>query len=121
MRVLERGQDLVLAAHCTPIGGRIRATTMETVPLRSAPSDQLPAGPRACPYAVETFTLEQVDDHTLLTYTGQLGTDLWRLGERWGDLVAAKWVAVVAAAFEATKTETERRHRARPGTARGAT
>lgn len=121
VRVLERGQDLVLAAHYTPIGGRLRATTVETVRFdRPRRIDfRLVRGP--VPYVVETFTLEQADDHTLLTYTGQLGTDLWRLGERWGDLVAAKWVAVVAAAFGTTKTESERRHRARHGAAQGPT
>lgn len=31
VRVLERSQDLVLAAHYTPIRGRLRATTVETV------------------------------------------------------------------------------------------
>ncbi|MGH3464327.1 MAG: hypothetical protein ACRDP9_22895 [Kribbellaceae bacterium] len=31
VEVLERGIDMVLAAHCTPIRGRLRATTVETV------------------------------------------------------------------------------------------
>ncbi len=62
--------------------------------------------------------LEQRDDHTLLTYTGQLGTDLWRLGERWGDIVAPKWESVVASAYDATKNEAERRHTARRDAAR---
>lgn len=30
VRVIERGLDLVLAAHYTPIRGRLRATTVET-------------------------------------------------------------------------------------------
>ena len=70
---------------------------------------------------VETFTLDQRGDHgdrTLLTYTGQLGTDLWELGERWGDMVATKWVSVVSSAFDVTKTEAERRHRVRRDAAR---
>lgn len=114
VRVLERGEDLVLAAHYTPIRGRLRATTVETVRFqRPRRIDfRLVRGP--VPYVVETFTLEPRGGHTLLTYTGQLGTDLWRLGERWGDLVAPKWVSVVGSAFDATKTEAERRHRVRP-------
>ncbi len=52
------------------------------------------------------------DDHTLLTYTGRLGTDPWRIGERWGDVVAPKWESVVASAFGATKKEAERRQAA---------
>ena len=67
----------------------------------------------AVPYVVETFTFDPGGGHALLTYSGQLGTDLWQLGERWGDLVAAKWVSVVASALDATKTESERRHRVR--------
>ena len=113
VRVLERGQDMVLAAHYTPIRGRLRATTVETVHFqRPRQIDfRLVRGP--VPYVVETFTLEPRDDHTLLTYTGQLGTDLWRLGERWGDIVAPKWESVVASAFDTTKNEAERRHTAR--------
>lgn len=116
--VLERGQDMVLAAHYTPIRGRLRATTVETVHFqRPHQIDfRLVRGP--VPYVVETFTLEQRDDHTVLTYTGQLGTDLWRLGERWGDIVAPKWESVVASAFDATKDEAERRHTARRDAAR---
>lgn len=113
LKVLERGQDMVLAAHYTPIRGRLRATTVETVTFqRPRQMDfRLVRGP--VPYVVETFTLEQHDDRTRLTYTGQLGTDLWWLGERWGDIVAPTWESVVASAFEATKTEAERRHAAR--------
>ncbi|MEJ7773102.1 MAG: SRPBCC family protein [Geodermatophilaceae bacterium] len=118
VRVLERGQDMVLAAHYTPIRGRLRATTVETVHFqRPRQIDfRLVRGP--VPYVVETFTLEQRDDHTLLTYRGQLGTDLWRLGERWGDIVAPKWESVVASAFDATKDEAERRQTARRHAAR---
>lgn len=114
VRVLERGEDMVLAAHYTPIRGRLRATTVETVRFERARriDFRLVRGP--VPYVVETFTLEERGEHTLLTYAGQLGTDLWRLGERWGDLVAPKWVSVVGAAFDTTKTESERRHRGRP-------
>lgn len=118
VRVLERGQDMVLAAHYTPTRGRLRATTVETVHFQRPRQIwfRLVRGP--VPYVMETFTPEQRDDHTLRTYTGQLGTDLWRLGERWGDIVAPKWESVVASAFDATKNEAERRHTARRDAAR---
>jgi len=80
VRVLERGQDMVLAAHYTPIRGRLKATTVETVHFERPHriGFRLVRGP--VPYVVETFTLEQDGDRTWLSYTGELGTDLWRLG-----------------------------------------
>lgn len=110
VRVLERGSDLVLAAHVTPIRGRLRAVTVETVRFeRPARVDfRLVRGP--VPYVVETFTLEDAAAGTLLHYTGELGSDLWWLGERWADLVAPKWQAVVAASLESVKAEAERLH-----------
>lgn len=107
--VLERGSDMVLAAHYTPVRGRLRATTVETVRFtRPERVDfRLVRGP--VPHVVETFRLHEQADLTLLTYDGELGTDLWGLGRRWGDLVAARWQAVVAESFATVKTEAERR------------
>ena len=109
VRVLERGQDMVLAAHYTPIRGRLKATTVETVHFERPHriGFRLVRGP--VPYVVETFTLEQDGDRTWLSYTGELGTDLWRLGARWGDVVSPKWESVVASSFRTVKTEAERR------------
>ncbi|MGH3424026.1 MAG: SRPBCC family protein, partial [Nocardioidaceae bacterium] len=109
VEVLERGQDMVLAAHFTPIRGRLRATTVETVRFeRPGRVDfRLVRGP--VPHVLETFTLEQHGDRTHLRYTGELGTDLWGLGERWADVVAPKWESVVREAFAAVKVEAERR------------
>lgn len=110
--VLERGGDMVLAAHFTPIRGKLQATTVETVRF-SRPDRvdfRLVRGP--VPHVVETFRLqEQSGGATLLTYDGELGTDLWGLGSRWGDVVAAKWEAVVKDSFAAVKAEAERRAR----------
>jgi hypothetical protein len=90
LEVLERGSDMVLAAHFTPVG-RLTATTVETVaferPHRVA--FRLVRGP--VPHVVERFALQRRDGGTLLVYTGELGTDLWRLGQWWGDCVAATW------------------------------
>lgn len=109
VRVLERGHDMVLAAHYTPIRGRLRATTVETVHfIRPGRVDfRLVRGP--VPLVVETFTLEERGEATLLRYDGELGTDLWRLGSWWGAMVAAKWQAVVADSFTQVKVEAERR------------
>jgi len=109
LHVWERGEDMVLAAHYTPIRGRLRATTVETVRF-SRPDRvdfRLVRGP--VPYVVETFWLRERHETTLLEYEGELGTDLWRLGRRWGDLVARRWRVVVQESFAAVKAEAERR------------
>lgn len=107
--VLERGTDMVLAAHYTPIRGKLQATTVETVRF-SRPERvdfRLVRGP--VPQVIETFWLVEQGDATLLTYDGELDTDLWGLGRWWGDVVAAKWEAVVEESFAAVKAEAERR------------
>lgn len=108
VRVLQRGTDMVLAAHYTPVRGRLSATTVETV--RFARPDRvefrLVRGP--VPHVVESFELRELDGRTQFSYVGELGTDLWAPGRRWGDLVAAKWEAVVAGSMAAAKAEAER-------------
>ncbi len=108
IRILERGDDMVLAAHRTPIRGRLVATTVETV--RFTRPDQvdfrLVRGP--VPYVVERFELAGHGRGTRLAYHGELGTDLWAAGQRWGDLVAARWEAVVADSLATIKAEAER-------------
>jgi len=113
VRVLERGENLVLAAHYTPIRGGLTATTVETVKFtRPERVDfRLVRGP--VPHVVETFELVEAEGATTLTYTGELGTDLWSLGERWGDVVAPKWEATVAASLASVKEEGERLARLR--------
>jgi len=107
--VLERGDDMVLAAHRTPVGAGLVATTVETVRFtRPERIDfRLVRGP--VPYVVESFLLADVDGGTRVEYVGELGTDLWGLGRRWGDLVAAPWEAAVVASLAAAKAESERR------------
>ena len=109
LEVLERGADMVLAAHHTPVAFGLTATTTETV--RFEPPGRiefrLVRGP--VPHVVETFELREEGEKTELVYTGELGTDLWALGERWGVLVARSWEKTVAASLASTKEEAERR------------
>jgi hypothetical protein len=90
LEVLERGSDLVLAAHFTDVGWGLTATTVETVrferPERIA--FRLVRGP--VPHVLETFELRSVDGATDFEYRGELGTDLWALGQWWGARVARK-------------------------------
>jgi len=109
VRVLDRGTDMVLAAHRTPVRGRLTATTVETVRF-SRPDRvdfRLVRGP--VPYVVERFILTSNGAATTLVYEGELGTDLWRLGEWWGDVVAERWERAVAASLESVKTAAEQR------------
>jgi hypothetical protein len=108
LRVLERGEDLVLAEHFTPFGP-IVTTTVETVrfepPGRVA--FRLVRGP--VPFAVEQFVLHESDQGTELAYSGELGADLWIVGRLWGAAVARRWEAAVRTSLAAVKDEAERR------------
>jgi hypothetical protein len=112
LRVLEAGSDMVLAAHFTPLGGRLGlvAQTVETVRFtRPERVDfRLVRGP--VPHVVEAFALtERPAGDTLVAYQGEIGADLWAAGQRWCDLVADRWEQTVAASLAAVKTEAERR------------
>src|SRR5437763_1561837 len=75
VHVLDRGSDMVLAAHRTPIRGRLVAVTVETVTF--TPDQRigfrLVRGP--VPRVVETFALTDTDTGCRLDYGGELGTD----------------------------------------------
>lgn len=109
IHVLERGSDLVLAAHRTPTRGGLAAVTVETVRFTGVErvDFRLVRGP--VPHVVETFLLSAYDDGTRLHYTGEMGADLWQLGRWWADVVAARWERAVAETFDAVKVESERR------------
>jgi hypothetical protein len=112
IRVLERGTDMVLAAHRTHLRRGLVATTVETV--RFTRPDRvdfrLVRGP--VPHVVEEFVLTDEGGGTRLTYRGDLGTDLWALGGWWGSKVAGVWDHAVAKSLDTIKTESERRNRA---------
>jgi hypothetical protein len=112
LRVLEASSDLVLAAHFPPLGGRLGriAQTVQTVRFtRPERVDfRLVRGP--VPHVVEAFVLtEQPAGGTLLAYQGEIGADLWAVGQRWCGLVAGRWEQTVAASLAAVKAEAERR------------
>ena len=108
LEVLERGDDLVLAAHHTPVYG-LSATTLETVRFERPERVhfRLVRGP--VPHVVERFELREMPDGTVLEYEGELGTDLWGLGSLWGAAVARSWEATVARSLAGIKLEAERR------------
>jgi hypothetical protein len=110
LRVIERGKDMVLAEHRTPVhGGRITAVTLETVtfdrPHRV--TFRLVRGP--VPHVAEEFTLTGHDGATRLEYTGELGTDFGIAGQWWAGRVAPAWEAAVRTSFLGIQAEAERR------------
>jgi hypothetical protein len=109
IEVLERGRDMVLAAHRTRVGWGMVATTVETVRFESprTVAFRLTRGP--VPHVVERFTLDDETDSTRLTYEGELGTDFWQVGRWWGNQVARKWVETVRDSLDGVRREAERR------------
>jgi len=110
LRVVERGEGMVLAEHYTPVhGGRLTATTLETVTFDRPRKVgfRLVRGP--VPYVAEEFTLTERRGVTALEYTGELGTDFGAAGEWWGAQVAGAWEAAVRASFASIQAEGERR------------
>lgn len=108
IEVLARGADMVVAAHRTKVG-RITTVTVESVTF-ARPDEiafRLLRGP--VPFVSERFRLFDADGGaaTELEYAGELGTDLWWLGERWGDLVAGYWERAVAGALASLKRSAE--------------
>jgi hypothetical protein len=113
LRVLDRGSDMVLAAHFTPLGGRLGlvAQTVETVRFARPERVEFRLVRGPVPHVVEAFVLsEQAGGAgTRLAYSGEIGVDLWRLGEWWSELVGRRWEQTVAASLGAVKIEAERR------------
>ena len=109
LRVLERGSDMVLAAHFTELGRGLKATTMETVRFERPERIAFRAVRGPVPHVVETYELRESDGETDFEYRGELGTDLWGLGELWGKRVAATWERTVAHSLESIRAEAERR------------
>ena len=74
--MLERGSDMVLAAHRTSVGWGMVATTIETVRFEGPETVafRLLRGP--VPHVVERFTLHADAGATRLDYLGELGTEL---------------------------------------------
>ena len=108
LEVWERASDTALAAHFTqtPLG---LATTVETVRFErpSLIAFRLLRGP--VPHVAESFALEPQEDATVLTWSGELATDLWALGSCWGGKVAAIWEQTVRASLDSITAEAERR------------
>jgi hypothetical protein len=109
LEVIERGADLVLAAHHTQVAPGLRVTTVETVRFERPQrvSFRLVKGP--VPHVIERYELRSSAGGTAFEYRGELGTDLWALGSAWGALVARSWERTVASSLDPIRAEAERR------------
>jgi hypothetical protein len=58
---------------------------------------------------VSRLAVTQQPPSTRLAYDGEIGADLWLLGQRWCALVAGRWEQTVAASLAGVKAEAERR------------
>lgn len=114
LRVLERGTDMVVAEHITPIGYGLTARTVEAVTFQrpSRVSFRLVRGP--VPYVTEAFELTPVEAGTAFTYSGEIGADFWALGTWWAGIVAVRWEKAVERSLSGIAEEAERRARRAP-------
>ena len=97
LRVWERGSDMVLAEHFTSTG-RLTTATLETVRFERPEriSFRLVRGP-VPRFRPRRTSSEPTSGGTAFGYTGELGTDLWRVGQWWGNRVAVAWERAAAA------------------------
>jgi hypothetical protein len=108
LQVWERGSDMVLAAHFTPVRCGV-TTTLETVRFERPKRVDFRVVRGPVPHVVESFVLDETEAGTRLTWAGELGTDFWALGRWWGNLVARSWEEAVRSSLVAVVAEAERR------------
>jgi hypothetical protein len=108
VQVVERGDDMVLAVHHTPVHGRLSARTVETVRFTRPERVDFRVVRGPVPYVVETFLLTEQASGTRLTYEGEMAADLWGLGSWWSAKVGARWEEAVAGTFTSIRAEAER-------------
>jgi hypothetical protein len=108
LEVWERGSDMVLAAHYTPLKCGV-ATTLETVRFERPERIDFRVVRGPVPHVAESYVLDETEAGTRLTWSGELGTDFWALGAWWGDRVARAWDKAVRSSLKAVVAEAERR------------
>jgi len=113
LEVLERGDDLVLALHRTPVGFYV-AETVETVRFVRPERIEFRHVRGPVPHAVESFELREAHDGTTFDYRGELGLDLWFLGRLAARMsVRPVWEKRVRESMEQAKDGAEARAAAR--------
>jgi hypothetical protein len=109
IRVLEHGNDMVLAAHYTDVGP-LTTLTVEVVTFERPERVRFRLVRGPVPHVTEEFVLTaRADGGCDFVYTGEIGADLWSLGAWWTGIVAKRWEATVRQSVEQIKAEAERR------------
>jgi hypothetical protein len=107
--VLERGADLVIAAHHTRLS-RFTSTTVESVRFEAPGRISFRLLRGVAPSVTEEFLFGEIDGGTGFRYRGELGMDFWAVGRMAGRyLVAPTWERVVRRHMEHVKDVAERR------------
>jgi hypothetical protein len=96
LEVLERGSDMVLAAHFTHVRCGT-TTTVETVRFDRPQRVDFRVVRGPVPHVVESFVLEPSGRGTRLTWQGELGTDFWWPGPGGADASRVSGTAQSAA------------------------
>jgi hypothetical protein len=108
LQVWERGSNMVLAAHFTPVKCGV-TTTVETVRFEHPERIDFRVVRGPVPHLVESFVFAVSEGGTRLIWEGELGTDFWALGTWWGNRVARSWERAVRSSLEGVVAEAERR------------
>jgi hypothetical protein len=109
IEVLARGEDLVVASHLTKVHF-YTARTVEAIDFQPPARVGFLHLTGPVPHAAEEFLLEEVDGHTELRYSGELGIDFFVLGRIAGRLwVRPQWERTVRAHLEDLKQRAEQR------------
>jgi hypothetical protein len=110
LRVLQRGTDMVLAEHYTPVHhGRLTAATLETVIFDRPRRIEFVLVRGPVPHITEEFALAENNGITRLEYSGELGSDFGIAGQWWAERVAAAWESAVRSTFDGIQAEAQRR------------
>lgn len=113
LEVLDRGTDMVVAAHHTRLS-LFTSTTVESVRFEAPDRISFRLLRGVAPSVTEEFTFEETDTRTVMGYRGQLAMDFWILGRIAGRfLVKPTWEKVVRRHLDDVKAISEERARSR--------
>ncbi len=113
LEVLERGTDLVVAAHHTRLTF-LTSTTVESVGFEPPERISFRLLRGVAPSVTEEFTFREAGSRTVMEYNGELAMDFWIAGRLAGRfLVAPTWERVVRRHLDDVKRMAEERARGR--------